>query len=714
MHILKCALILTITLLPTLVLAQEICDNAIDDDGDGLVDLNDSECSCSNIISLSDATGYICRDNLQLYLEDPDIQSMQWYKDGIALVGENSSPLQLVEFNGVEGEYKAWIEKSDGCYLTEAYDVNIPTHEQYLGVEKICKGDTVFFGGFSITNAGFFQVNGFAVDGCDSITSLTIEIVQPTYANLFGEICDGEEFTLGDFTTTESGTHEIILENIDGCDSIITLELTEGNNIEENISASICEGEFFHYGSFSTDQEGPHELFLENSLGCDTVVHISLDVNEIPEAYYLISICDGDEYTDYGLNISESSIQEIQVEATGECDSLITIDIEVSETIQVFQELHLCESDTIIFKDLEITEAGNFTTSVINQVGCDSIFSIMVTKGESTTALIERVLCHGEIFEFGDFSTSSSIEFDTSIVNDAGCDSIISFDIKFLEEIKEVEYQTICDGDVIEFGEYYYGEEGIFEISLLNQDGCDSIIQLNLSITEQPTDFRVANICPGELFNYGTIYSEEEGIFQTIIEVENGCDSLITIDLVVNEIDEGIDIKPYHKIEYEQPTDIIPSHIDNGIQELTWTDVHGEVLGSGPMLNNFVALHDMHIFISSEDNNGCPVEARTFIDVIYDTDIYIPNIFSPSDQENNTFQIFGDNMIEGIRKIQIFDRWGVLMYQTENVPATEEYKGWDGTINGEEALPGVYTYIIEFTSIFNQSIKRTGSITLMR
>lgn len=33
--------------------SQEICDNAVDDDGDGLVDLNDSDCDCNNLIELS-------------------------------------------------------------------------------------------------------------------------------------------------------------------------------------------------------------------------------------------------------------------------------------------------------------------------------------------------------------------------------------------------------------------------------------------------------------------------------------------------------------------------------------------------------------------------------------------------------------------------------------------------------------------------------------
>lgn len=32
------------------VFSQEICDNAIDDDGDGLIDLNDPECECGDFL----------------------------------------------------------------------------------------------------------------------------------------------------------------------------------------------------------------------------------------------------------------------------------------------------------------------------------------------------------------------------------------------------------------------------------------------------------------------------------------------------------------------------------------------------------------------------------------------------------------------------------------------------------------------------------------
>lgn len=46
-------------LLPAAVAAQEICNNGIDDDGDGLIDLNDPECVCSTLVAPPDLASYI-------------------------------------------------------------------------------------------------------------------------------------------------------------------------------------------------------------------------------------------------------------------------------------------------------------------------------------------------------------------------------------------------------------------------------------------------------------------------------------------------------------------------------------------------------------------------------------------------------------------------------------------------------------------------------
>lgn len=52
-------LVLLALLLPATLSAQEICNNGIDDDGDGLIDLNDPDCQCSTLAATEDLPSYI-------------------------------------------------------------------------------------------------------------------------------------------------------------------------------------------------------------------------------------------------------------------------------------------------------------------------------------------------------------------------------------------------------------------------------------------------------------------------------------------------------------------------------------------------------------------------------------------------------------------------------------------------------------------------------
>ncbi|MBX2973572.1 MAG: PKD domain-containing protein, partial [Flavobacteriales bacterium] len=51
--------LLVVGLLPAALLAQEVCNNGIDDDGNGLIDLNDPACACTTAIIGDDVVSYI-------------------------------------------------------------------------------------------------------------------------------------------------------------------------------------------------------------------------------------------------------------------------------------------------------------------------------------------------------------------------------------------------------------------------------------------------------------------------------------------------------------------------------------------------------------------------------------------------------------------------------------------------------------------------------
>lgn len=92
---------------------------------------------------------------------------------------------------------------------------------------------------------------------------------------------------------------------------------------------------------------------------------------------------------------------------------------------------------------------------------------------------------------------------------------------------------------------------------------------------------------------------------------------------------------------------------------------------------------------------------------------FIPNGFTPNeDGRNDGFQVYANCEMQEFR-MEIYDRWGSLLYVTDN-----PLDSWDGTSRGKEASPGVYVYRIQYTATDQNGNATTsvkhGSVTLVR
>ena len=84
--------------------------------------------------------------------------------------------------------------------------------------------------------------------------------------------------------------------------------------------------------------------------------------------------------------------------------------------------------------------------------------------------------------------------------------------------------------------------------------------------------------------------------------------------------------------------------------------------------------------------------------------LLIPNVFTPNgDGENDLFKPYGTNITS--LYMEIYNRWGELIYRTEQVNS-----GWDGrTTAGALCTEGTYFYLIE---VNGETYK--GTITMLR
>jgi hypothetical protein len=131
------------------------------------------------------------------------------------------------------------------------------------------------------------------------------------------------------------------------------------------------------------------------------------------------------------------------------------------------------------------TQSGQYTSTLTNASGCDSIVSINLTITQPTTSTITVSSCGSYISPSGAVFTSSGIYADT-IGNSNGCDSIISINLT-------VNNPTFSNTSITSCGSYtspsgnVWSTSGIYSDTLQNATGCDSIISINLTINTVDT-----------------------------------------------------------------------------------------------------------------------------------------------------------------------------------------------------------------------------------
>ncbi|MFM2392092.1 MAG: hypothetical protein RLZZ546_69 [Bacteroidota bacterium] len=193
-----------------------------------------------------------------------------------------------------------------------------------------------------------------------------------------------------------------------------------------------------------------------------------------------------------------------------------------------------------------------------------------------------------------------------------------------------------------------------------------------------------------------------------------GC-SLDTI-IKINKANE-IKIETDAEIEVEYKTEILlKAKVNMEISDL-------EEYGWGPeedvsciqCFETYVKADTNKILMFSvRDKKGCQDTAYTRLRVIKTPHVYAPNIISLSSTENSHFSIFANEHILKINKLSIFDRWGNMIWNKENFEINDSKLGWNGSINGQLALEGVYTFC-SLLQVFDGSEKKyCGDVTVLR
>ncbi len=145
---------------------------------------------------------------------------------------------------------------------------------------KKCPGDTIHVGQQIISTPGTYYDTLTNSSNQDSLVIVIFDNY-PTYSQTADvAICLGDSYTLPDNSVVnQADTYPVLLLTENGCDSLITTNLTIRNSLPTTVKSIICSTDFYTLPDNSTTNiAGIYTDTLTDQYGCDSIIITELEV----------------------------------------------------------------------------------------------------------------------------------------------------------------------------------------------------------------------------------------------------------------------------------------------------------------------------------------------------------------------------------------------------------------------------------------------------
>ena len=419
----------------------------------------------------------------------------------------------------------------------------------------LCPGESITVNGviYDETNpTGTETLVGASTTGCDSIVMIDLTYFPEAIFDLDQTLCEGNSITINGTVYDESnpaGTEILIGGSVNGCDSTINIDLSFSPAIVEDLILTFCEGENIVVNGMTYDATNPvgTETIIGGSvLGCDSIINVDLSFFAPNVVDINTSLCTGESLTVNGTVYDASNPIGTEVLLGGDmngCDSTINIQLDFfPEAIETLDQT-LCIGSSITVNGVVYDESNPGGTEIIvggDVNGCDSTIIIDLSFNAAVTFDLIETLCPGEEVVVNGVSYNAGNPIGTETIiggSSQGCDSIINVNLSYFADAVSGLNQTLCEGEQIIINGTTYditNQMGTEILPNASVNGCDSTINVQLEFNLNSQSDLNLTLCPGEsIVVNGTTYDAMNTMGTETLPGGNfnGCDSIIVVDI---------------------------------------------------------------------------------------------------------------------------------------------------------------------------------------
>ena len=299
--------------------------------------------------------------------------------------------------------------------------------------------------------------------GCSPTSSVDVQTACNSYTWI-----NGITYTNSNNTATQT------LTNAAGCDSIITLDLTITSSLNGTAFHNACDSFTWIDGITYTNSNNSATFLTSSVNGCDSLITLNLTINNSFNSQDTISACDqyqwnNNTYTSSGYYIDTLS-------SMNGCDSISSILLSINNSYS--DTLNSTACDFLLWEGITYTSSGIYTKILSTSQGCDSVVALNLTINNSYSDSLVLIEC--DSYNWNNQLLNSSGIYVDSNLSVSGCDSLRYLDLTIKNSSNDTLSLTVCD--TLVWNNNTYTSSGYYSNTYQNINSCDSIVTINLSI----------------------------------------------------------------------------------------------------------------------------------------------------------------------------------------------------------------------------------------
>ena len=430
------------------------------------------------------------------------------------------------------GTYNYETFTQEGCSMLIVYNLIVRPNKETRIDRTIGYDECIDFGPNTLCQTGSYDLRYSTQYGCDSTVYINLT-VEELIVNAFSQtLCAGECLSIADTTLCDSGLYEFMLENEQGKDSLIRVDLRIERELVTQLEEMACEGAPYIYNGTALTETGVYEYLFEAANGCDSLVVLDLSVGNVYTTAIERTLPEG-ECLAVGRNVvCFAGTYEFVFQSLAGCDSLVTVDFTVVENPDLGGGSEGGGDPTVDpmnpMDSLPVVPADSTAMQM------DSSDTSGSTTDTCFARSINESLCFGEFYRVGDNTFWEGGTFNLSYNAPSGCSDEITLNLYIEPDRTTKLKQTICQGESFIVGDVAFSETGFYPVLLSAKSGCDSLVELDLTVGLNKDTIIQEDICFGDFYLINNRIVTQTGTYDLVYQTVHGCDSLVTIDLTVN------------------------------------------------------------------------------------------------------------------------------------------------------------------------------------